>query len=82
MTSRSTAELVLAEVLNNVAEHAYGDGQGPVAHHARARLAAGFQCLIVDQGAAMPGGSFQQAGCRTAPARRLTTCRKAASAGI
>ena len=31
MTSRGTVELVLAEVLNNVAEHAYAGGSGPVA---------------------------------------------------
>lgn len=52
--SRGSAEVVLAEALNNVAEHAYGEGQGPVAV-TLARATFGIACLIVDQGAAMPG---------------------------
>lgn len=55
--SRGSAELVLAEVLNNVAEHAYGDGQGPVAV-TLARMPDGVTCLIVDQGAEMPCGKL------------------------
>lgn len=51
--ARSTAELVLAEVLNNVAEHAYADRAGPVSVTLRRDL-HGIDCLIVDQGAAMP----------------------------
>jgi serine/threonine-protein kinase RsbW len=54
---RSSAELVLAEVLNNVAEHAYGGGLGPVAV-TLARAPAGISCLIVDQGGMMPGGKL------------------------
>ena len=52
---RATVELVLAEVLNNVAEHAYADSSGDVA--VTLRLAAtGLACQVVDQGQAMPGG--------------------------
>lgn len=54
---RGSAELVLAEVLNNVAEHAYGDGPGPVAVTLGGG-SAGLTCLIVDQGAAMPAGAL------------------------
>ncbi len=57
--SRGSAELVLAEVLNNVAEHAYGEGLGPVAV-TLARGPAGIACLIVDQGAAMPAGTLPE----------------------
>ncbi len=54
---RGTAELVLAEVLNNVAEHAYPDRPGPVTVTLR-QVPHGVSCLIVDQGAAMPGGKL------------------------
>lgn len=57
--ARGTAELVLAEVLNNVAEHAYRAGPGPVAVTLKA-VAAGVQCLVVDQGAAMPDGTLPE----------------------
>lgn len=53
--ARGMAELVLAEVLNNVAEHAYSDAPGPVSV-TLAAVAGGTQCLVVDEGAAMPGG--------------------------
>ena len=52
---RGTAELVLAEVLNNVVEHAYAARPGPVAV-TLTRVVAGTRCLVSDQGAAMPGG--------------------------
>lgn len=51
---RSTAEMVLAEVLNNVAEHAYANRPGPVTVSI-ARMPQGLRCVIVDQGEAMPG---------------------------
>jgi serine/threonine-protein kinase RsbW len=54
---RGTAELVLAEVLNNVVEHAYADQPGPVAVTLR-QDCRGVSCLIVDEGAAMPGGTL------------------------
>lgn len=56
---RGTAQLVLAEVLNNVAEHAYGDAGGKV----EIRLwldPDALHCLIVDEGRAMPGGQLPE----------------------
>ena len=53
---RATAELVLAEVLNNVAEHAYADGAGFVAVSLR-HSGAGLHVLVQDQGRPMPGGA-------------------------
>jgi len=52
---RGTVELVLAEVLNNVAEHAYATGQGDVSV-TLCREPQGLHCLIVDSGAPMPDG--------------------------
>lgn len=57
--ARSTAELVLAEVLNNVVEHAYPVGPGPVAV-TMIPMAAGIHCLVVDHGLAMPGGALPE----------------------
>lgn len=57
--ARSAAELVLAEVLNNVAEHAYPDQVGPVSVTLW-RNPEGIDCLIVDQGAAMPRGRLPE----------------------
>lgn len=51
---RGTAEVVLAEVLNNIAEHAYPAGTGPVAVTIR-QGPGGTECLVVDQGLGMPG---------------------------
>jgi serine/threonine-protein kinase RsbW len=56
---RGTVELVLAEVLNNVVEHAYAGASGPV----EVGLCAtphGLACRIVDQGLAMPGGALPE----------------------
>jgi len=50
---RGTAEVVLAEVLNNVAEHAYANGPGTVAV-TLVPVGLGLDCLVVDQGVAMP----------------------------
>lgn len=60
-TGRSSAELVLAEVLNNIAEHAYADQVGPVTVMVRDG-AQGIDCLVVDQGAPMPGGTLPDGG--------------------
>ncbi len=52
---RSTAEIVLAEVLNNVVEHAYAQGSGLIL----LTLSLGdglLHCQVEDEGAAMPGG--------------------------
>jgi serine/threonine-protein kinase RsbW len=56
---RGVAELVLAEVLNNVAEHAYGDSGGTVSV-SLAQDQAGIRCRVVDQGRAMPGEELPQ----------------------
>jgi serine/threonine-protein kinase RsbW len=57
--ARGTAEVVLAEVLNNIAEHAYPDGPGPVVV-TLTPVTAGTQCLVVDQGIAMPGARLPE----------------------
>lgn len=49
-----SAEIVLAEVLNNIVEHAYADGTGTITLHL-VRQGGGLACEIHDQGAAMPG---------------------------
>lgn len=54
---RATVELVLAEVLNNVAEHAYAERSGHVAVTV-VLVPAGLACEVVDEGAAMPGGTL------------------------
>lgn len=54
---RGTVELVLAEVLNNVAEHAYAGAAGHVA--VTVALHSGtLICEVVDEGIAMPGGTL------------------------
>lgn len=63
---RSTAELVLAEVLNNVAEHAYAEGPGPVTVSLD-RTELGLRCVITDQGKAMPGGALPDGRLPVAP---------------
>lgn len=54
---RGTVALVLAEVLNNVAEHAYAGGCGPVEVDLCA-TPLGIACRIVDRGLAMPNGTL------------------------
>ena len=52
---RGTAEIVLAEVLNNVVEHAYAQGSGPIL----LTLSLGdnvLHCQVEDEGTAMPAG--------------------------
>jgi serine/threonine-protein kinase RsbW len=58
---RGTVELVLAEVLNNVAEHAYAGGSGPV-EVGLCATPLGIACRIVDRGLAMPDGQLPQGG--------------------
>jgi serine/threonine-protein kinase RsbW len=53
---RATVELVLAEVLNNVAEHAYADRPGHVAVTVSLRP-LGLACEVLDEGAAMPNNA-------------------------
>jgi serine/threonine-protein kinase RsbW len=59
--ARGTAELVLAEVLNNVAEHAYaGTGRAWWRSCHAATFTGHLRCQIVDQGKAMPGGTLPE----------------------
>jgi serine/threonine-protein kinase RsbW len=52
-----TAEIVLAEVLNNVVEHAYANHKGDI--RLSLTLTQGMlNCLIEDEGLAMPGGEL------------------------
>lgn len=52
---RGTAEIVLAEVLNNVVEHAYAAHAGEI--HLSLAVADGqLHCVIEDEGNPMPGG--------------------------
>jgi serine/threonine-protein kinase RsbW len=53
----ATVELVLAEVLNNVSEHAYADGAGPVEVLIAAR-GPGLTCRVRDRGQPMPRGEL------------------------
>lgn len=60
------AEIVLAEVLNNIVEHAYARHPGTITLTLRC-TGAGLACLLKDRGAAMPGlalpvGEFQDLG--------------------
>jgi len=52
----STVELILAEALNNVAEHAYRDQPGPVELCVELRPSS-LACRIADRGRPMPGGA-------------------------
>ena len=60
---RGTAEIVLAEVLNNIVEHAYADQAGNITLRL-VRHDGGLHCTVSDTGAPMPGlclpeGRFQ-----------------------
>ncbi len=52
----SSAELILAEVLNNVVEHAYAYGEGWIEMEINLRRDA-MACIVRDQGHAMPGNT-------------------------
>ncbi|PVH27893.1 ATP-binding protein [Pararhodobacter oceanensis] len=49
----ATVELILAEALNNVVEHAYADAPGPV-ELSVALQSYGLSCSIIDSGRPMP----------------------------
>lgn len=54
---RGNAEIVLAEVLNNVVEHAHAAGSGPIL--LVLSLGEGFlHCRVEDEGTPMPGGEL------------------------
>lgn len=52
---RSTAEIVLAEVLNNIVEHAYATYGGDIEITLN-RAASVVECLVVDSGLPLPDG--------------------------
>jgi serine/threonine-protein kinase RsbW len=54
---RGTVELVLAEVLNNIVEHAYAGGTGPVDVELWA-MNRGLGFRVADAGSPMPGGTL------------------------
>lgn len=56
---RHTVELVLAEVLNNVAEHAYPTVPGHVAVTV-VLLSGALRCEVVDEGGPMPNGTLPE----------------------
>lgn len=62
-TGRGAAELVLAEVLNNIAEHAYAGQIGLVAV-TLSDVPPGILCLVTDQGRPMPRGTLPE-GCQS-----------------
>lgn len=55
--TRDTAQLVLAEALNNIVEHAYAAAPGEIEVTLEVS-ATGLTCNIVDQGSPMPGGTL------------------------
>jgi serine/threonine-protein kinase RsbW len=55
--NRGKAEIVLAEALNNIVEHAYADGTGEIELTIRLNR-QGLVCRIVDHGVAMPNGAL------------------------
>lgn len=56
-TARANAEIVLAEALNNVVEHAYAAGPGAI-EVTLAGVPGWLDCQIVDRGLPMPGLSL------------------------
>jgi serine/threonine-protein kinase RsbW len=58
-TMRGTAEIVLAEVLNNIVEHAYAEDCGEISVHLR-QQSTGVQVIISDQGRPFPQDSLPQ----------------------
>ncbi len=55
---RSTVELVLAEVMNNIVEHAYPDGTSGMIEMRITNDRDGLHCMTIDDGAPMPGGAL------------------------
>ena len=58
---RESVELLLAEALNNIGEHAYAGRGGPVALIIEIER-AGLVCELCDKGASLPGGSMPGKG--------------------
>ncbi len=57
---RQNTEIVLAEVLNNIVEHAYCGTTGPIRIWLRREGATGLACRIEDQGGPLPGSVVPQ----------------------
>lgn len=85
---RGTVEVVLAEVLNNIAEHAYAGGPGKITV-TLGLIGAGLACQVIDDGGAMPVAACRKAGIRCnipdqrriLPTFRCRICPKAVLAG-
>ena len=56
---RDTAQIVLAEALNNIVEHAYAQEPGEIEVIVEL-CASGLTCRIMDAGLPMPGGTLPQ----------------------
>lgn len=55
--TRATAQLVLAEALNNIVEHAYAQSPGEIELTLELSL-QGLKCSIVDHGSPLPDGGL------------------------
>lgn len=62
MDQRGTAQLVLAEVLNNIVEHAYLEQPGGEISVRLSRSDTGLCCKLTDNGRPMPGLEVPQTG--------------------
>ena len=56
----NTMELVLAEVMNNVVEHAYGDGTSGVIEIRLTPRDTGLAGVVIDEGVRMPDGGLPE----------------------
>ncbi|MGQ0566282.1 MAG: ATP-binding protein [Gemmobacter sp.] len=57
--ARGTAQIVIAEALNNIVEHAYASGEGDIELSLR-RKGGKLSVLISDRGRPMPGGQMPE----------------------
>lgn len=62
-----TLELVVAEVLNNVVEHAYADQPDGIVTLIARTLPCGVAIQVRDKGRSMPGGALPEGQCPTRP---------------
>lgn len=77
---RGRVELVLAEVLNNVVEHGYGNRAGRPVALALQLTGAGLTCIVTDRGRPYPDNRLPEGGRPASPAP-ATGCPRADSAG-
>jgi len=52
----ASLELVLAEILNNIVEHAYRGNEAGIIEIQLSQTTAGLWCTVIDTGAMMPNG--------------------------